>query len=74
MRNIINISLPPELTKIVKKEVEAGNYASISEFFRHLLRIHNLAKELKNIRKDFPHPSGPPVRISREKMELPGRG
>ena len=53
MRNIINISLPQELTKRVREEVKTGDYASISEFFRHLLRIHNLAKELKNRRKEF---------------------
>lgn len=53
MRNIINISLPQELTKRVKEEVKTGNYASVSEFFRHLLRIHNLAKELKNRKKKF---------------------
>ena len=53
MRNIINISLPQELVKRVKEEVKIENYASVSEFFRHLLRTHNLAKELKNERKEF---------------------
>lgn len=53
MRNIINISLPQELTKVVKKEVKAGNYASVSEFFRYLLRTHRLAEELNQAKIDF---------------------
>lgn len=56
MRNIINISLPDEMVKIVKKEVKAGNYATTSEFFRHLIRLwntHELAKELREDRKEF---------------------
>ncbi len=56
MRNIINISLPPKLAGQVRREVQAGNYASTSEFFRHLLRSKNtmeLAKELKERRKEF---------------------
>lgn len=38
MRNVINISLPYTMVKEVKKEVKSGNYVSVSEFFRHLLR------------------------------------
>ena len=53
MRNIINISLPQELVKRVKEEVRTKNYASTSEFFRHLLRVHGLAEELEKARKDF---------------------
>ena len=53
MRNVINISLPKELTKTVKKEVKAGNYASVSEFFRYLLRTHRLAEELNQAKRDF---------------------
>ena len=53
MRNIINISLPQELVKRVRKEVKTKNYASTSEFFRHLLRIHELAEELKRSRREF---------------------
>ena len=53
MRNIINISLPQELVKRVKEEVRIKNYASTSEFFRHLLRVHGLAEELEKARKDF---------------------
>jgi Arc/MetJ-type ribon-helix-helix transcriptional regulator len=38
MRQVLNISLPELLAKQVKQEVETGKYASISEFFRHILR------------------------------------
>jgi len=38
MREIINISLPSPMAKTVKTAVKTGNYASTSEFFRHLLR------------------------------------
>lgn len=38
MRNIINISLPLEMVKIVRREVKRGKYATVSEFFRSLLR------------------------------------
>ncbi|MEK7536824.1 MAG: ribbon-helix-helix domain-containing protein [Patescibacteria group bacterium] len=62
MRNIINISLPQELTKIVKKEVRVGNYASVSEFFRHLLRTHELAQELEKSRREFEAGKGKTLR------------
>ena len=61
MRNIINISLPNTMVKIVKKEVKIGGFASTSEFFRHLIRLYNthkLASELKNDRKEFEHGKG----------------
>ena len=38
MREVINISLPSPMAKTVKTAVKTGNYASTSEFFRHLLR------------------------------------
>lgn len=49
-RNIINISLPAPLAAKVKKEVAAGNYASVSEFFRTLLREHEENKLLATLR------------------------
>ena len=55
MRNIINISLPEELTKEVRREVAKGDYASVSEFFRNLLRAHKLAIELNKAKRDFKH-------------------
>ena len=56
MRQIVNISLPPKMLKIVKKEVKEGGFASVSEFFRHLLRLYNthkLAQEIEESRKEF---------------------
>lgn len=38
MRQIINISLPTPMAILIKKELKKGEYASTSEFFRHLLR------------------------------------
>jgi putative addiction module CopG family antidote len=38
-RKIINISVPPELHAFVQDRVEAGNYGSISEYFRELIRL-----------------------------------
>ncbi|OGK16302.1 hypothetical protein A2774_05160 [Candidatus Roizmanbacteria bacterium RIFCSPHIGHO2_01_FULL_39_12c] len=56
MRNIINISLPIPLTKIVEKEVKTGKYASKSEFFRELLRLWmegRLIKDLETSRSEL---------------------
>lgn len=56
MRNIINISLPKEMVRDVRREVKEGKYASTSEFFRYLLRSQNtrrLAHELKERREEF---------------------
>ena len=56
MREVINISLPSLMAKTVKTAVKTGDYASTSEFFRHLLRLWNtykLAEELKKDRKQF---------------------
>ncbi|OGY89024.1 MAG: hypothetical protein A2927_00670 [Candidatus Komeilibacteria bacterium RIFCSPLOWO2_01_FULL_45_10] len=44
------------MAKTVKTAVKTGDYASTSEFFRHLLRLWNtykLAEELKKDRKQF---------------------
>ena len=56
MRNIVNISLPRTLNKMVEEEVKRGEYASKSEFFRYLLRLwkeKELARELNGDRKEF---------------------
>ena len=44
------------MVKQVKNEVKKGQFASNSEFIRHLIRLWNtdkLARELKNDRKNF---------------------
>lgn len=38
MRQVVNISLPVQTTKEVKKAVKDSGFASVSEFFRYLLR------------------------------------
>lgn len=40
MRSVINISLPPKMAKKVKQEVQVGDYSTVSEYFRDLLREH----------------------------------
>lgn len=56
MRKVINISLPIELGRMVEKTVKTGQYATKSEFFRHLLRMWaegRLLKELDESRKEI---------------------
>jgi len=60
-RNIINISLPPEMASQVKKEVASGRYASVSEFFRDLLRRYHedqLLRDLKISQKEMKQGKG----------------
>lgn len=69
MRNIVNISLPDEMAKIVKREVSKGHYATTSEFFRHLLRLWNtrkLAEDLKKDKKEFEDGRGNLLRSLRD--------
>ncbi len=57
MRSIINISLPKEMVKFIKKEVKRNKYASVSEFFRSLVRDYEeesaLLTELEESRRDI---------------------
>lgn len=56
MRQIINISLPQQMARELKASVKKEGFATVSEFFRHLLRLWNtrrLAEELKRDRKKF---------------------
>lgn len=56
MRNIVNISLPKELSKTVEENVKSGRYASKSEFFRDLLRMWiegKLLRELGESRREL---------------------
>jgi putative addiction module CopG family antidote len=53
MRNIINISLPEEMSKWVEKKVKGGKFSSTSEYFRHLLRTQELVEELEKSRREF---------------------
>ncbi len=51
MRDIINISLPQELAALVRKEVKEKKFASISEYFRALLRSKLEDKILADLNK-----------------------
>ena len=52
MRNILNISLPAETAKQIKREVKNGNFASTSEFMRYLIRLWNTQKLALELKKD----------------------
>jgi len=52
MRNVVNISLPEKMVKVIKKEVKAEGYASVSEFFRYLIREWNTNKLAEDLKKD----------------------
>ena len=49
MREVINISLPPQMAKAIKNAVKTGGYSSVSEFFRDLLRDWQENKLLKEL-------------------------
>lgn len=49
-RRIINISLPEQMAARVKKAVATGNYASVSEYFRFILREHEENSLLSQLR------------------------
>lgn len=51
MRNVINISLPSDMTRLVEKEVKAHQFASKSEFFRHLIREWQHKELVNNVRE-----------------------
>lgn len=51
MRSIINVSLPSEMAEKIKKEVRIGGFATVSEFFRHLLREHEEEKLLAKLKR-----------------------
>lgn len=56
MRNIVNISMPATLKKEVDTYVKEGQYASVSEFFRDVLRDwkkNNLLMDLRKSQKEF---------------------
>ena len=38
----LNISLPSTLARVVDRQVQSGEYASRSEFFRTLLRLYDV--------------------------------
>jgi len=56
MREVINISLPKELSKTVEDIIKKEKYATKSEFFRDLLRMRiegRIVRELSESRKEL---------------------
>ena len=51
MRQIINISLPIQTVKAVKKAVKDGQFVSTSEFFRTLLRDWQEGNRLSELKR-----------------------
>lgn len=51
MRTVLNISLPAPMADLVREEVKSGNYASVSEFVRELLREWSKSQALRELRK-----------------------
>ncbi len=69
MRNIINISLPEPMVKIVKREVRQGSYASVSEFIRDTIRSWMEEKQLRELnesRKEMAEGKGKVLRSLRD--------
>jgi len=65
MRKVINISLPSQMALKVKKEVNSGRYATVSEFFRDLLRSwedNKLLAELRESQREIESGKGKTLR------------
>lgn len=61
MRQIINISLPPQLAEIVNQATSSGQFATKSEFFRNLIRQWSekqLYQDLKTSQKEMKSTGG----------------
>lgn len=58
MRTVVNISLPKNLSNVVDAVVEQGEYASKSEFFRNLLRLWIVGRELEESRSELKRGGG----------------
>ncbi len=70
MRNIVNISLPDELNKEVDRMVKSGNYASKSEFFRHILRLWKEDQLLKELNESRSQIAGKKGRVLKSLKDL----
>ncbi|MFA6304527.1 MAG: ribbon-helix-helix domain-containing protein [Patescibacteria group bacterium] len=51
MRQVINISLPQEMAKELRVNFKKEGFATVSEFFRHLLREWQINKLLREVKK-----------------------
>ncbi|HEX9664662.1 MAG TPA: ribbon-helix-helix protein, CopG family [Patescibacteria group bacterium] len=69
MRQVINLSLPPEMDKLVRQAVKKGHYASLSEFFRVLLRKwlkDELYQDVLESEKEFARGQGKKLKSLKE--------
>lgn len=69
MRTIINISVPKETAQEAKRAARADGFASVSEYFRHLLREEKrrkLAVELEAQTRQFKQGKGKLLRSLRD--------
>jgi antitoxin ParD1/3/4 len=78
--NIVNVSLTPELEKIVHKKVKSGLYNSASEVVREALRLldeqdHFRAMKLEALREDIQAGlrSGKSVQLDMEAIKAEAR-
>ena len=71
MRKTLNISIPPALKREVDREVKAGKYASVSEFFRDALRAwkeDQLYQSVMQSRKEIAEGKGKVLKSLRDLM------
>lgn len=69
MRQVINISLPSKMSRLLQKAVKEGNYATKSEFFRDLLRMWlegKIVQELAESRRELLSGRGKVLRSLRQ--------
>ncbi len=70
MRNIINISLPENMARMVEKEVKSGKFATKSEFFRALIRKWEEKRLLAELRESQKEIAGGKGKILRSLRDL----
>lgn len=51
MRKIMNISLPEEMARDIRKEVKTGHFSSVSEFIRAAVREYRSQSLLRDSRR-----------------------
>lgn len=51
MRQILNISLPEQTVKMIKQEAKEEGFVSVSEFIRHVIRVYNTKKLVRDVKQ-----------------------
>lgn len=49
MRNVLSVSLPDDLLTDLARQAKENKYPTISEYVRHLIRLHNTEKLAREI-------------------------